>query len=620
MIVAFLPLCKGCFLQIKSGKLAVLELRDGLGSAKYNTATSKIDFPPGVPKSRLPGNRRGKAKEGKKVLMARIVGTIPVLVGLPQEVPEFSEPDQPLSHDGGAQASYNGPVDSVMEREPIRCLVATSSLRVTFFVDSGAGQCLCSDSTAFSELQPCRIEVTGVSGSLPIYGCGTANFVALDHNGKPLIIRIPNCLYGRCEFNLLSVSQLNQVNGNRVDFSLGSPAIVLVPPLGVMRSSARVPLVLEDGLYALHLEPLGEGDSRFETLPKYTATLKGKFVPSNTGSEVRWEARMLATGSSTACLLGATSEDCHDQLGTFCDQYLAPPSIPPARRLYDIKSQEDMAQLSIRFLGASTDRLIRTVDISNGLKSPASKRAVRVPPLNFPQGRLKKGKSPKVSKGKVGNLKRAGIGEVVFSDTLESGDSRRKYGQVFYDYVSRYGFVVVMRSKTEIGDAFAEFCCQCWVPLILVRDNAGENVGGSLIQELRNRNVKSAFICPHRSQQNFAEGFIGRITVMASFAMVFSGAPLFMWVHAILAATFINNITATYFAKISVWATPYELVHGERFPGASVVVPFGCGALILLDDDEQAKFKSTPRGWCSGRIASSFRLCFLCATLVLKLG
>jgi hypothetical protein len=296
--------------------------------------------------------------------------------------------------------------------------------------------------------------------------------------------------------------------------------------------------------------------------------------------------------SPSARLLAATSEDCHDNLRTFCDQYLAPPSIPPARRLYNVKSQDDVAQLSICFLGASTDRLIRTVDISNGLKSPASKRAIRVPPLIFHQGRLKTGKSPRVAKGKVGHLKHAGIGEVLFTDTFESGDARRKYCQVFYDHVSRFGYVTAMRSKTEIGDAFADFCCQCWVPLILVRDNAGENIGGSLIQELRDHNVQSAFICPHRSQQNFAESYIGRITVMASFGMVFAGAPLFMWVHAIKVAAFINNITATLYSKTGVWATPYELVHGERFPDAFVVVPFGCGALILLDEDEQAKFQS----------------------------
>ncbi len=474
----------------------------------------------------------------------------------------------------------------------VRGLMASSNLRVTFFVDSGAGQCLCSVSSAFSDLPSCRIEVTGVSGSLPIFGWGTANFVAIDRNGGSLILVIPNCLYGQCEFNLLSVSQVHQVRGNHVDFSLVSPAMVLVPIPGVHRSSVRVPLVLEDGLFALRVEPLGEGDSRFDTLPKYVITQRGKFVPSDSGTEVRWRTNVLAMGSSSARLPAATTDDCHENLRTFCDQFLAPPSIPPARRLYDIKSQEDMAQLSIRFLGASTDRLIRTVEISNGLKSPASKRNLRVPPLVFPQGRLKTGKSPKVSKGSVGNLKHAGIAEVVFTDTFESGDSRRRYCQVFYDYVSRYGCVTAMRSKTEIGDAFADFCCQCWVPLILVRDNAGENVGGSIVQELRNRNVQSAFICPYRSQQNFAEGYIGRVTVMASFGMVYAGAPLFMWVHAIKAAAFISNITATFYSSPDVWATPYELVHGERFPDASVVVPFGCAALILLDEDEQAKFKS----------------------------
>ncbi len=184
-------------------------------------------------------------------------------------------------------------------------------------------------------------------------------------------------------------------------------------------------------------------------LPKFIVTLRGDFTPSDSGDSVRWKANVLAVGSSSARLLACTSDDCHDRLATFCDNFLAPPSIPPSRRLYDIKSQEDMAQLSIRFLGASADRLVRTVGISNGLKSPASKKDLRIPPLPphvFPQGRFKVGKSPKVKKGKVGNLNHAGIGEVLFTDTFESGDSRRRYCQVFYDYVSRFGYVTAMRS------------------------------------------------------------------------------------------------------------------------------------------------------------------------------
>ncbi len=193
MIVAFLPLCKGCFLQIKSGKLKVLELRDGLGTAKYNTTTSKIEFPPGVPKSRLPGQRR--VKEVRKGLMIQAVTKVPILAGLSQGVWNSPDSDRPLEHIGGVVPSYNGLFSSAMEGTPsVRLLTAMSSSRVTFFVDSGAGQCLCSVSTAFSDLQPCRVEVAGVSGSLPIYGHGTANFVGLDHNGNSLVIRIPNCL------------------------------------------------------------------------------------------------------------------------------------------------------------------------------------------------------------------------------------------------------------------------------------------------------------------------------------------------------------------------------------------------------------------------------------------
>ncbi len=38
--------------------------------------------------------------------------------------------------------------------------------------------------------------------------------------------------------------------------------------------------------------------------------------------------------------------------------------------------------------------------------------------------------------------------------------------------------------------------------------------------------------------------------------------------------------------------TPYTVVFGEPFPDASIVVPFGWGALILLDKADRAKFQS----------------------------
>ncbi len=82
------------------------------------------------------------------------------------------------------------------------------------------------------------------------------------------------------------------------------------------------------------------------------------------------------------------------------------------------------------------------------------------------------------------------------------------------------------------------------------------------------------------------------MTALASYGMVYSGAPMFMWVWCIACAVFINNMTAAFYSSEDVWATPYELLHNEPFMDASIVVPFGCGVLVLLNEDERGKFHS----------------------------
>jgi hypothetical protein len=127
--------------------------------------------------------------------MVRVPVTAQVLLVSQPDAIDLPSHEEPVAHDR-FEGSSLGPDFGVHLGLPsiaglgesVRCLVATGSSRVTFFVDSGAGQCLCSVSDAFSDLQPCRIEVTGVSGSLPIYGRGTANFVALDHDGNSVIL------------------------------------------------------------------------------------------------------------------------------------------------------------------------------------------------------------------------------------------------------------------------------------------------------------------------------------------------------------------------------------------------------------------------------------------------
>jgi hypothetical protein len=199
MIVSYLPFCKGCYLQCTAGKTPVVELRDGLGKATYNLQTMRIDFPGAVPSSRLPTKKSDKTKgSGKrpKIGLAKVTF-------LPAVSDEVCEPASAY-----AFFSKGGPTDQS---------------RVVFYVDSGAGQSLCSCSSAFTQMTPCRIEITGISGSLQVYGCGTALFLATTSNDDRVILRIHNCLFSYGEFNLISVSRLNQVPGNSVELTLEIP-------------------------------------------------------------------------------------------------------------------------------------------------------------------------------------------------------------------------------------------------------------------------------------------------------------------------------------------------------------------------------------------------------------
>ncbi len=141
--------------------------------------------------------------------------------------------------------------------------------------------------------------------------------------------------------------------------------------------------------------------------------------------------------------------DFHSELKSFSDSFLAPAGLPPSRRQFDVTNTKDMSDLSIRFLGGGTDRILRTVGISNGLSAPPSKKQARVPPLNFPQGNMKAFKTPRVAKDIVEHLHQARIAECVCTDTFYTGDHRFPYVQVFVDRVSRYGDVIPLRSSVE---------------------------------------------------------------------------------------------------------------------------------------------------------------------------
>ena len=121
-------------------------------------------------------------------------------------------------------------------------------MEVLFHVDSGAGQSLCCCADAFFSLTACAIEVVGVSGTLPIYGAGTAAFSVVDTLGVSVTLLIHNCLLSQGGvFNLLSVSQIQMSRLNSVDFATTPPCITLQS----RTTMSIVPLHLIDGLYSV---------------------------------------------------------------------------------------------------------------------------------------------------------------------------------------------------------------------------------------------------------------------------------------------------------------------------------------------------------------------------------
>ena len=475
---------------------------------------------------------------------------------------------------------------------------------------------MCSCVDAFSDMRSCAIVVIGVAGSLPIHSIGTASFIAVDSLGEQRIIRIHNCLLcqsseDKDDFNLISVSQVLKTALSTVQFNITHSALTVKH--GKKQQSTHFELMPDDGLYAMDVFPINASDPRHKYLVAVDLTVNapiglgkhpGESTTCNAGISTRpasrlgiWYTRVLWIGKIRS--LAGKLKGFDEGLKEFCDEYIAPLSIPPARKTYQTQNVEDLADLSIRFLGIGSERLKHTLERSIGL-SPMVKtdgkmrhpRPVPVPSHNFPQGRWKTGKTPKVDKGIIHNLQQASIGEVVYMDTFEVEDSSYRYAQAFVDYRSNYGDIIPLRSRSQVGKSFSEFCARNFTPLILIRDNIGEHIGGELLEECLLRSVKSAFICPYRKQQNYAEGYLGRVTALASYGMVYSGAPMFMWIWCIECAVFINNITAAWYSYENIWATPYEIVHNEPFMDSSIVVPFGCGVLVLLTETERGKFQN----------------------------
>ena len=454
---------------------------------------------------------------------------------------------------------------------------------------------------AMANVSSVYITVEGIGGNLAVTGIGTATMYVVNEEGVLVGLAVHQCLQSNGNHNLLSLSQLLAGGLVEVELTIDDPVLIVLAT--ARRASLRVPMRVIDGMFVLPFATISPEDPRRGALAIYDVTSPMEYVPVSryfqanhkAAGTVMWRrVNHLALAPGTVecrfpdhpvAALVSYRERLRDAASSV---FVDSTTRPTARRLYSWTDPASMADLSTRMMSASHDRLKHTIEVSCGL----SKRKGDVRANRFPQGTLTRGQVPAVKKRLVHHLHQAATAEVVFTDAFESGGGDYKHGQAFVCYRSRFGHVVAIKSRRQAGRALRLFCANVFTPLTLTRDNINEQRYGEMLEACLEMSIQSGFSTPKTQEEDYAEGFIGRICQMATFAMIFSGAPMFLWRYAVISAVFIYNITAGWYSVEQVWATPYELLYGEPFPDSSIVVPWGCGALILLTKDERKKFGS----------------------------
>ena len=304
---------------------------------------------------------------------------------------------------------------------------------------------------------------------------------------------VHNCLQGTGLHDLLSLSQLQILSENKCSLVNSDPCLIV--------NNIRFTLYLVNGVYELPYTILTRGDSRRYRLPRLTLTPDGDFTPV---SSPKWSKRIISVPQlitfrkRVPVFLHQSVPSYGEALIDTTMQFYDSTARPLDHRTYDVNIPDDLVDLSVRFMGISGERLKHTMLVSSGLllENTGAGASTRASPRNiranlFPQGNMKSNR-PYIYKGQLQRLHKASVAEVVFTDTFEVDDQIFKYGQAFVCYRSRYGRIYPIRSRTDVGRAFARFCADNFTPLMLIRDNIAENTGGDLLQHCLNLGVASA--------------------------------------------------------------------------------------------------------------------------------
>ena len=187
--------------------------------------------------------------------------------------------------------------------------------------------------------------------------------------------------------------------------------------------------------------------------------------------------------------------------------------------------------------------------------------------------------------------------ELVHSDVCgpmsQTAHSGFLYFVTFTDDVSRYGYVYLMKHKSETFEKFKEFRNEVEKQTgqyikCLRSDRGGEYMSGEFTDYLKENGILAQYTPPGTPQHNGVSERRNRTLLdMVRSMLSFTDLPYFLWGYALLtSAHLLNKIPSK-----AVPTTPYEIWTGRK-PNLNYVKVWGCPAYVRMAQQN----KLMPRG------------------------
>jgi hypothetical protein len=164
-----------------------------------------------------------------------------------------------------------------------------------------------------------------------------------------------------------------------------------------------------------------------------------------------------------------------------------------------------------------------------------------------------------------------------------------RYWVSFIDDASRYVFIVLLKLKSDVFEAFKQYKAHVENLLgqkikMLRDDKGGEYMSKEFNHFLTNAGISRQHTVRNEPHQNgVAERFNRTLQEAATSIMTESHLPPSMWGHAVDTCTRVHNISPTSSLKKSV---PYTVFHGRK-PDVSHLRVFGCTAYVHVQKDQR---------------------------------